>query len=225
MSRSAEDLLERVRRFALPEGDVEPREVRFKQEGEMRLSPSARWKPFRAEQWMSAAAIDFRWRAWFRMASFAPVRVVDAFEGGRGRLRALGFGVLPLFRGEGPDFDRGEAMRALAELPWRPYAFGVIPHVRFTAARQNVLLATFEDGRTRAEVEMTIDDEGRVAGASAIRPRAEGKRIVDTQWTGSFGDYRRFGRVRVPASAEVAWILPEGPFAYWRGRITGFPEL
>ena len=116
-------------------------------------------------------------------------------------------------------------MRGLAELPWRPFAFGRLPHVTFTAAGENALLAAFEDGRTRAEVEFAIDGEGRVAGGSAIRPRADGKRIVDTKWSGSFGDYRRFGRTRVPTTAEVAWILPEGRFAYWRGRVTAFPEL
>ncbi len=41
MNPSAEALLERARRFAMPEGDVEPRDVRFDQEGEMRLSPEA----------------------------------------------------------------------------------------------------------------------------------------------------------------------------------------
>lgn len=26
--------------------------------------------------------------------------------------------------------------------------------------------------------------------------------------------------MRVPMEAEVAWLLPEGPLPYWRGRIT-----
>jgi Family of unknown function (DUF6544) len=95
MNASAEDLLERVRRFAMPEGDVEPSDVRFSQQGEMRLAPGAPWRPFRAEQWMSGSSIDFRWRAWFRMAPFAPVLVVDSFESGAGALNVTAFGLLP----------------------------------------------------------------------------------------------------------------------------------
>jgi hypothetical protein len=72
MNAEAESLLERVRRFAMPEGDVEPRDLRFGLKGEMRLAPDAPWRPFRAEQWMSGSSIDFRWRAWFRMAASRP---------------------------------------------------------------------------------------------------------------------------------------------------------
>ena len=123
MGFEASDLLERVRRFAMPEGDVEARAIRFSPEGEMRLAPDAPWRPFRAEQWMSGSSIGFRWRAWFRMAPFAPVLVADSFESGAGALSVAAFGLLPIARGRGADFDRGEAMRGLAELPWRPFAF------------------------------------------------------------------------------------------------------
>jgi hypothetical protein len=219
MTASAEGLLERVRRFAMPQGDVEPYDIRFSQQGEMRLAPSAPWRPFRAQQWMSGSSIDFRWRAWVRMAPFAPVLVVDSFASGAGALSAAAFGLLPLADGRGRHFDRGEAMRGLAELPWRPFAFGRLANVTWEAAGESGLRATFDDGATRASVELEVGREGRVVGGSAIRPHAEGRTTVDTKWSGSFGDYRSFGRIRIPTSAEVAWLLPEGPFTYWRGRV------
>jgi hypothetical protein len=223
MGAEAESLLERVRRFAMPDGDVEARDVRFRQQGEMRLAPDAPWRPFRAEQWMSGSSIDFRWRAWFRMAPFAPVHVVDSFESGTGALSVTAFGLLPIAGGRGPDFDRGEAMRGLAELPWRPFAFGRLANATWEAAGENPLRLAFDDGRTRASVELEADREGRVVGGSAIRPRTEGKSTVETKWSGSFGDYRTFRRIRVPTSAEVAWLLPDGPFTYWRSRVAEFP--
>ena len=225
MGPSAEALLERVRRFAMPEGDVEPRDIRFRQQGEMRLAPDAPWRPFRAEQWMSGSSIDFRWCARVRLARFAPALVVDSFERGAGALSVTAFSLLPIARGRGPQFDRGEAMRALAELPWRPFAFGRLANVAWEAAVEGGLRGTFDDGRTRASVELEADREGRIVGGSAIRPRAEGKSTVETKWSGSFGDYRSFGRLRVPTSAEVAWLLPEGPFTYWRGRVTAFARV
>jgi len=225
MGAEVEDRLERVRRFAMPEGDVEPRDIRFSQEGEMRLAPDRPWRPFRAEQWMSGASIDFSWRAWFSMTPFASIRVIDRFERGKGALTVAAFGLLPIARGRGPEFDRGEILRALGEFPWRPFAFRQTPHVTWEAAGAGGLRATFEDGRTRASAVLEIDGEGRVTVGSADRPRLDGKAIVETKWSGAFGDYRTFGRVRIPTSAEVAWLLPDGPFKYWRGRVVAFPQL
>jgi hypothetical protein len=35
-----------------------------------------------------------------------------------------------------------------------------------------------------------------------------------------FSDYAEVGGVRIPTRAEVHWELPDGPFTYWRGRVT-----
>jgi len=218
-------VLERIRRFAMPEGEVAPREIVFRQEGEMRLAPDAPWRPFRAEQRMAGDALDFRWRAWFWMAPLAPFRVIDAFENGSGRLAVTALGVLPVARGRGLDFDRGEIQRGLAELPWRPFAIGRMPHVIWESPNGRTLSTTYDDGRVRASADLEIDDTGRVTSGSALRVRLVGKTPVETPWRGTFGGWRRFGRVQIPTDAEVAWILPEGPFPYWRGRIVSFPEL
>ncbi len=225
MGSEPDELLERVRRFAMPDGDVEPRDIRFVQEGEMRLSPDAPWRPFRAEQQMAGATIDFCWRAWFWMAPFAPFRVVDSFEKGRGGLSVKVFGFVPVAGGRGPEFDRGEVQRGLAELPWRPFAFRRMEHVTWETIGQGGLRATFDDGHTRASAELDVDREGRVLGGSADRPRAVGRSVIETKWSGTFGDYRDFGRLRIPTSAEVAWLLPEGPFRYWKGWIVAFPRF
>ena len=34
---------------------------------------------------------------------------------------------------------------------------------------------------------------------------------------GRYRDYARRNGIMIPMSAEVAWLLPEGRFAYWRG--------
>jgi hypothetical protein len=41
-----------------------------------------------------------------------------------------------------------------------------------------------------------------VLGGGANRPRIEGKSIVETNWPAAFGDYRTFGRFRIPTAAE-----------------------
>jgi hypothetical protein len=213
-------LLERIRHFAMPEGPVECRGTWLRQQGEMRFAPDRPWLRFEAEQWCEGNGIDFRWQARARMAPFLNARVVDSFESGKGALTAKVLGIIPVARARGPETDRGEALRGLAELPWRPFAFREAPCFTWEAVESDKLGATYDDGKTLATMEFDVDGEGRVLGAAASgRPRQVGKSVVDTPWSGAFDEYRTFDRLRVPISAEVTWHLPEGPFTYWRGRV------
>ena len=219
------DLLERIRHCAMPAGTVECHRSWLRQEGEMRFAPGRPWMPFRAEQWFGEG-IDFRWRAWIRMAPLLRARVVDSFENGRGSLIALACGFVPVARSRGPATDKGEAMRGLAELPWRPSAFRETAHLHWAIVEPNTLRGTFDDGRTRASIEFEVDGEGKVLCARArSRPRITGRSVVDTSWSGTFDEYKIVDGVRVPTRAEVAWHPPEGSFPYWRGRICDFRVL
>jgi hypothetical protein len=190
----------------------------------MRLAPGP-WLPFRAEEWFEGGDIDFRWRAWVTMSPFMSARVVDAFQRGRGALTAWAFGLVPVMWSRGRAANKGEAVRGLTELPWRPFAFRETPRLTWEATAPNKLRGTFNDGNTQATVEFDVDTEGHVLGATAIRPRPVGTSTVDTAWSGVFREYRIFNRVRVPTFAEVSWRLPDGPFTYWRGRIAEFRVL
>jgi hypothetical protein len=217
----SEELLERIRQCAMPEGPVECQGTWLRQKGEMRLAPGRPWVRFHAEEWFPGSGIDFHWKAWMRV-----LRVVDAFESGRGTLIASLFGVVPVARSTGPATDKGEALRGLAELPWRPFAFRSASHLFWDAVTAHQLRVTFDDGRTHAMAHFDIDDHGHVLGGSArSRPRLAGKKLVETPWFGIYGDYRQFGNLRVPTVAEVSWQFPEGPFTYWRGRVTEFRIL
>ncbi len=152
------------------------------------------------------------------MAPFVSAHVVDSFEGGRGALTAKLFGIIPVARSRGPEADKGEALRGLAELPWRPFAFREAPGFNWEATAADKLRATYDDGKTRATFEFEVDAEGRVLGGTAAsRPRSVGKSVVDTAWSGAFREYRMFDRMQVPTAAEsrrghqqnqaVTWVL------------------
>ncbi|MGO8952136.1 MAG: DUF6544 family protein [Rhodomicrobium sp.] len=226
MEDQVRSLLERIRRCAMPEGDVECAGTWVRQEGEMRFAPGGRWMRFEAEEWFEGSGIDFRWQAWIAMPPFFRTRVVDSFQKGRGVLTARLFGIIPVARSQGPATGLGEALRGISELPWRPFAFRESPCLTWEAAGAGKIRAVFNDGKTQAAAELEVDAEGHVLGGGApSRPRLVGKSIVDTPWSGTFGEYRTFGRVRVPVAAEAVWHLPEGPFPYWRGRVLEFRLL
>jgi uncharacterized protein DUF6544 len=199
------------------------REIRLRQVAEIRLAPDGAWLAHEAEQRIDPLGVAFRWEARTRMARLFPVTIVDAFEGGQGELTVRLFGVIPLVRGRGAEFDRGEAMRGLVEMPWHPFGFTDHPGLTWAAAEGGGLHAAFDDGRTRAAVDFQLDDEGRVLGGRAAnRPRWVGKTVVETPWSGAFSEYKEFDGVRVPTRAEVGWDLPEGRFSYWRGEVVSF---
>lgn len=220
MDQQTIELLERIRRFAMPDGPVEGGGTWIRQAGEMRFAPDRPWMPFRAEQWFEGDGIDFRWEAQVRMAPLLRASVVDAFERGRGVLVARVLGVFPVARSRGPITDRGEALRGLAELPWHPFAFREAPGFAWQARDDGGLGITFDDGRTHASLEFEVDGEGRVLGVTASRPHGSERTAVEMPWSGRFSGWRPLGGLRVPTVAEVAWTLPGGPFTYWRGRVT-----
>ncbi len=226
MRGDVRSLLERVRRFAMPEGADVCRGTWLRQRGEMRLARDGPWMPFEAEQSFEGSGIDFRWQARVRMAPLVRARVVDGFEHGRGALTAKVLGVIPVARSRGPATDVGEALRGVAELPWRPFAFREAPSFTWEAPDPDTLRVTYDDGGTRATLEFEVDGEGRVLGAAASsRPRLVGRAVANTPWSGAFGEYRTFDGLRVPTVAAVTWHLPEGPFTYWRGRVLDFRVL
>jgi hypothetical protein len=113
-------------------------------------------------------------------------------------------------------------MRGLAELPWRPFAFRDGPPLAWEASEPNRLRVSFGD----AAVDFDVDADGRVVGGTAPnRPRIVGKTFVETPWVGSFGEYKTVEGLTVPTVAEVSWLLPEGPFMCWRGRVVEFRVL
>jgi len=220
------NLLERVRGYAMPDGPVACRGFQLRQTGEIRLAPDKPWLPFQAEQWFDAAGLNFRWTARSRIARVLPVTVVDAFERGHGLLSVRIAGIVPVVRAQGPEVDRGEVLRALAELPWRPTGFSSsskAPQLAWSSPSPETLRVTFDDGATRCYVGLEVDAEGRVLAAGAPdRPRGLGKTFVTTPWRGTFAEYKTFDGLRVPTRAEVAWFLPEGPFTYFRGTVSDF---
>lgn len=174
--------------------------------------------PTRARQEFDPIALGFHWRAWVSLAPLLRARVVDAFSDAHGQLEARVFGV-PFLRVVGPEIDKGEGQRLLAELPWCPMAVGH-PALSWSATDGDTLTATYDAGYWRASVHLQVDEHGRVLSASADdRPRQVGKSTTPTRWIGRYGGYRQFGEMRVPASFRVDWEPAEGPFTYVRGEI------
>ena len=186
------------------------------QTGTMRLQPGAKWRPFSAEQWSAVSTIAFCWHARVKMAPLVTAVVEDAFEDGRGRLDVRVWGKLPIAHGEGPDIDRGEVQRYLAELPWNPAAMVRNPALHYEELENQSIRVLAIDRETY--VDLGFDEAGDIVGAyTETRVRGDSG---PAPWQGVFGDYVEMGGVRIPRHGEVSWLLPSGKFTYWTGDIT-----
>jgi uncharacterized protein DUF6544 len=213
-------LPELVRRYvesALPDLTHTVKKVELTQIGEMVLKPGKRPLRFDAVEEFATDAIAFTWRARFGILGPLSIRVTDSYRPPDGLLevRALG---LPLRRTRGPELPQGEALRYLAEIPWVPHAIIANTDLRWRAIDDRTVEVSAQVADDRVAVALTFDRD-EIIRTVADRPRLEDDGTV-TRWVGEFGDYRSFGAIRMPASGEVSWELPEGPFTYWRGTIT-----
>ena len=196
--------------------------VWLRQIGEMRTAPEARWRPFTAEQVISIHRPGFAWLARMQAMPRLSAHILDCYVDGEGLLEARLCGSLPLARASGPETSRGELMRYLAELIWAPYAMQHNPQLswREIDAKTVEVLATSSGGPAR--VRFTFQD-GDVACIDADdRARLVGRLVVPTKWRGCCSDYREMGGCRIPTQATVSWLLDNGSFEYWRGRVTAY---
>jgi hypothetical protein len=206
----------------LPEGALNRQPIRFSQVGEMQLK-AGRWSPFRAEQGMAVDHVEFSWRAAFRLLPLVSIRVRDWYRAGAAGLDVRLWGLFRVVHGRGPEIARGEAIRYLVELPLAPQAMALNTELDWRVLDESTVeVTTLIDGQ-RVVARLHFDAAGDIDAASApARPRSVGKETVDTPLRGVYGEYRDFAGVRVPTTAEVSWLLPDGPFTYFRCRITGW---
>lgn len=116
---------------------------------------------------------------------------------------------------------RLRAIRYLSELPWVPHAIVANRELEWRELDAATVEVATRVGAGHVAVHLHFDADGDIVAASvAARPRMVGKRVIDTPWRGRFGEYEVIGGVRVPTTAEVTWDLPEGPFTYFRGKLT-----
>ncbi|MEM8962657.1 MAG: DUF6544 family protein [Acidobacteriota bacterium] len=195
------------------------RTVRYRQAARMLFDPEGSWQEITAVQVFGVETASFVWFAEWRFGPLALVRVVDALVDDAGRFEVRLLGTLPLGCVTGPELDRGEAMRYLAELPWVPEAMVRNGSLRWRELDDRRVEVSMDTSGGPATVRLIFEDGDVVAIEADDRPRQEGKVSVERPWEGRFWEYRSIGGRRVPAKAEVSWVLPEGRFAYFRGEM------
>jgi hypothetical protein len=215
--------VQRYFRAVLNEGQPMVAGVRLRHRGTFNQGEASdRWRPFRSDQKVVTRRPGFDWDGRVAMVPGVSVRVHDAYVAGEGILHASLLGLFSLvnLRGIG-DVAEGELMRFFAEAAWYPTALLPSQGVHWEPVDDRSAYGTLADGAIRLTMRFAFTQEGLIETVRAeARGRTVGCQIVPTPWHGRFWSYEVRAGMRVPLEGEAAWLLPEGPKPYWRGRIT-----
>jgi hypothetical protein len=212
-----------VRRYltaVIPENRRRGLRVRFTQAGVFRVREEVeKWLPFTAEQHVVTNPPGFVWDATIRVAPLLSVRVMDAYQNGRGVLSARLLGVVPVAKASGPEMDEGEMMRYLAEAIWYPTALLPDERLSWRPLDQRSAIAVLSDNGREVSVKFSFDDDGMIYRIDADRYRAENGGYRRRPWSAYCGEYALRNGFRIPLEARVVWHFPQLDLEYFRGRI------
>jgi hypothetical protein len=215
--------VQRYFRAALTDGQPIVAAASIEHAGTFNMSASGdKWQPFTSRQRVTTQCPGFIWDARITVAPGLKARVHDAYVQGEGILHATLLGFLTLVNMRGTRaVAEGELLRFFAETAWYPTALLPSQGVQWTAVDDSSAKATLRDGDISLTLLFRFDEAGPIASVRAeARARTVGGKVIPTPWEGRWRNYETRDGMRVPLEGEVAWILPEGPKPYWRGRIT-----
>lgn len=214
--------VERYFTFAIPSQTDRLHTARIRWTGEFQLRPGAGWRSFEAEQYFTVSPPGFVWDARIDMIPLVPVRVRDSYIAGQGTmLGRVGGLVTVVSQGGSPEIASSALARWLGEAVWFPTA--LLPYatqsegVQWQAMDDSTARATIRDGGSEVSAEFHFAPTGEITRMTALRYRDVDGASVLTPFEGVYRDYARRNGIMIPMFAEVAWLLPEGRFAYWRG--------
>lgn len=218
--------IQRYLRHVLKEGQPYVQTARMEQSGTFRGTPDAEWSPFRAVHHVTTVPPGFVWDATIDMVPLVPVRVVDAYQAGRGFLRARVGGLVTVSNpAPGAELDEGELLRYLAEAPLYPTAFLPGNGIAWTPIDDRAARATLEHEGTTASLVFHVNDRSEIEGVTGRRSYLKKDGSSEFRpWRGYWRHYDVRNGMRVPLDGEVAWMHPEGEVSYWRGHLEAYDD-
>ena len=214
---------------ALAAGQPRIRRSRIRHVGQFDMGDDTpRWRRFSSDQIVVPEPVGFDWNGRISVLPGVRAHVHDAYVGGHGLLVASVGGLIPVANLGGHDtptairrsLDEGELLRFLAEAVWYPTALLPGGGLQWRAVDSRSAIARISDRGNTAELLFRFGDDGFVESVrSESRGRYVAGEMLPTPWEGRFWNVQELDGMRIPIEGEVAWVLPSGRRAYWRGSI------
>jgi hypothetical protein len=216
-------LPEPVRRFfefALTPGQPLIKGARIVHEGDFRASLTADWRPFRSTQHFTVRPAGFVWDADINMAPLVNAQVRDSYIAGKGTMRGKLARLVTIVNESGtPHMNAGSLHRYFLEAGWLPTALLPSQGVKWEALDDSTAIATLTDSGITLSMTVHFGASGEIVMVEADRVRDVNGEGVPTPFRGRVWEYEKIDGMMIPVAGEVEWLLPEGVWAFWRGRI------
>ena len=175
---------------------------------------------FTAQTVTQANPFLFVWQAQFKVMPGVWIKAEDGHNSKKGWGGAKLWSLIPMGGRDSLEVFKMQLVRSLAELPWNPQFALFIPNLQW----QDIDDATFKVQLILTDIEVSIsfelNEEDDVVRAFGRRYYDVPDGFVEADWHYEFSDHQDFAGVRIPASAVATYNKPEGPWEYWRGKIT-----
>jgi hypothetical protein len=223
MLAGLDEPVQRYFRHAIREGAELPRRTRLTMHGQIKVGA---WLPFSAEQETESRA--FVWNARVGAGPLTVLRVVDQYGDGSGSMEGRLFGRVRVFRADDEHTTRSAAGRAALEAATvAPYALLADGRVTWSAQSDELIVAAWDLGPERPEVQIRIDENGAVRTTSALRWGNAGQDAYGYIPCGcEVHAEQRFGDFLVPSRLTVGWWFGTARYApFFRARIDRLSAL
>jgi hypothetical protein len=207
--------VQRWQRWAGVVGHERIRTVRLRQTGELRVSADAPWMPFTATQYDTFAAPRFLWFASINAGPLPLLHAVDEYTSEGGALAGSLGGWINVIGGDGDEFDQGELLRFLAEIPLFPTA-ALEKYITWLPIDATSARAVIHDGNVETSAVFSFDETGRPLEVRARRYRMVGGAFSLDLWSTSLDAFEPIDGLMVATRGRAIWHLDSGELEYAR---------
>ncbi len=167
---------------------------RLKHSGEFK--PSTKWTSIKGEEYFTVNPPGF---VWFGNVRFISAK--DIYCQGSGRMQIKLLSLIRLVDAKGEEFNQGELVRWLSELPWFPTALLPSYNLRWEAMDNESAKVSLTDYNKTVEGYFFYNKKGQITKFKAKR-YGEGK-LQD--WICQYSDYQEVNGMQIPFYAEASW--------------------
>lgn len=216
------EIVQKYFRLVLKDGVPIINRATLTQHGEFRIKlESEGWLDMNAIQNFTTGNRGFVWSATIKMFPPVNVKVIDSYINGKGAMKGKVLSLIPVIdESEKKELNKAAIQRYLAESVWFPTALLPTQGVKWTEIDEKKASATINDSGITVSLVFGFNDKGEIVEVYT----SERYREVDGEyrlfpWEGKFSNYIEIQGYRIPSVGEVAWILEDGTFPYWRANI------
>ena len=185
-----------------------------------------RWTLFTAEGVYDGPPLSFYWRARFRLFPGVWIDAEDGHAKGEGWCGARLWGYISMGKRTDPEVLTVQLVRNLGELAWLPELALADPELVWQDAGEDAfeIRSNASEGLSEEReivVRFEVNEAGQITSArSPSRPYDVPDGYEEAPWRYDFSDYRDFGGVRLPSAAVATYERSDGPWEYFRCRVT-----